>query len=53
MNYEICPECLGDGEVEYEYIVYNLAGPNELDTKIQTCDRCQGTGRVEAEEVDF
>lgn len=48
-----CPACAGSGEIEYEFVVYRMSGPNELDTKFYDCERCDGTGEVVADEVDF
>lgn len=48
-----CPNCSGNGEIEMEYVKYSLSGPNELDTKMFDCKRCDGTGVVLSDEVDF
>jgi hypothetical protein len=37
-----CPECMGDGEIQYEFLDYRTQTP---DTKVIKCDNCNGTGK--------
>jgi DnaJ-class molecular chaperone len=37
-----CPECMGNGEIQYEFLDYLTQTP---DTKMVKCDTCNGTGQ--------
>ena len=43
-----CPECLGDGQVEYEVARPHAGGFNEgyIDTEWGECELCDGVGEV-------
>jgi DnaJ-class molecular chaperone len=45
---EKCPECLGDGQVEYEVARPHAGGFNEgyIDTVLDDCELCGGQGEV-------
>ena len=46
-----CPECWGDGKVEVEYAVpHNInRDVGYLDTRLEDCDYCGGSGSIENE----
>lgn len=43
-----CPECLGDGQIEYEVARPHAGGFNEgyIDTVLGDCELCDGVGEV-------
>jgi DnaJ-class molecular chaperone len=49
-----CPECGGDGTVEYEVAVpMSFSNPiGFLDTEIVGCENCDGSGQIEADWED-
>ena len=49
-----CPECDGQGQVEYEVAVpMSFSNPyGYLDTKWCECERCMGAGELRAEEPE-
>lgn len=45
--YKSCPECGGEGMVEYERPVIDYVNGGYLEGYIDTCDTCQGDGEIE------
>ena len=48
-DYKDCPECEGEGLVEYEVGVPDFSAyfGGEIETRVGECGNCQGSGRVE------
>lgn len=46
-----CPECDGDGQLEYEVAEADWGAPKggELVGKMMTCELCEGSGEIEVE----
>ena len=46
-----CPECWGEGKVEVEYAVpHNInRDVGYLDTRLEDCEYCSGSGEIENE----
>jgi DnaJ-class molecular chaperone len=42
-----CPECNGEGEVEYEIPVVDYVNGGYLTTKWDDCQNCGGTGEID------
>jgi len=49
-----CPECEGEGQVEYEVGVPNYGAwyGGELETRVGECENCDGSGQVEDDGMD-
>jgi|TARA_R110000850_G_scaffold248862_1_gene373759 DnaJ-class molecular chaperone len=49
-----CPECEGNGMVEVEFAVPHNCNRDigYLDTRMEECENCYGSGQVEKEEDD-
>jgi DnaJ-class molecular chaperone len=47
-----CPECSGNGQLEYEVPVVDYVNGGYLDTEWGDCENCGGTGEVEDWEDD-
>ena len=49
-----CPDCDGDGRVEVEFAVpHNFnRDVGYLDTRMEECENCYGSGEVELEDED-
>jgi len=48
-----CPECLGVGEVEYEFYVIDHIRGGEIIGRVMECRMCEGSGLVtEAPDED-
>ncbi len=47
----VCPECDGDGQLEYEVGEADFGAPRggELVAKLMTCELCEGAGEIEVE----
>jgi DnaJ-class molecular chaperone len=54
-NYRDCPECDGEGQVEYEVPVHasNSNPYGFLDSVWGQCGNCRGSGLVEIEDEDL
>lgn len=46
----LCPECGGEGELEYERAVVDWNNGGYLEGYMDTCDCCDGEGYVEGDE---
>jgi len=48
-----CPECGGEGEVEREvWVRQSATWHGDFGCEIETCDNCNGDGKIEALEQD-
>jgi DnaJ-class molecular chaperone len=49
-----CPECSGDGTMEFEFPVpMSFSNPHGyMDTRIEPCDNCKGDGEIEGWDDD-
>lgn len=45
--YKQCPECGGDGRVEYERAVVDYVNGGYLEGYMDICETCDGAGEVE------
>jgi len=45
-NYVECDECGGEGRCEYEYAVVDWVHGGELRAKMDTCEKCDGSGEL-------
>lgn len=45
-----CPDCLGDGWLEYEIPEPDYRYGGELVGKVMDCQTCDGSGYIETEE---
>ena len=47
----VCPDCDGDGQVEYEVGEADWGAPRggELVGRVMTCELCEGSGELEVE----
>ena len=54
LGMKTCPECNGEGELEYEVPVADYGAPHGgfLDTEWGPCENCGGTGEIEDWEDD-
>jgi DnaJ-class molecular chaperone len=41
---KVCPECQGEGRVEYESVTLRFFDP--FQSSVETCQRCYGAGEV-------
>lgn len=44
-----CPECLGDGRVEYDFNVIDQFRGGEIVSRVLTCRMCDGSGVIYVE----
>lgn len=53
-DYRTCPECLGDGYLEYEYAspMSNSTPYGDYYSKFEACWNCKGSGEVEYDEEE-
>lgn len=49
---KVCPECGGDGELEYERPVVDWMNGGYLEGYMDVCYNCSGDGFVEDEDED-
>jgi len=45
-DYKQCPDCLGDGRVEYQRPVADYVHGGYINTYLDTCDTCNGSGEI-------
>lgn len=48
-----CPECGGDGWIEYDVPQPRGHGEGFIDTETEVCDHCYGDGRIEIDSDDL
>lgn len=48
-GYQVCDECGGEGEAEYERAVVDWNNGGWLEAYTDVCDVCEGEGYVEAD----
>jgi Ribonuclease G/E len=49
-GYILCPECGGEGELEYERAVVDWNHGGYLEGYMDTCNHCDGEGYVESDD---
>lgn len=50
MRWHVCPECGGEGRIEYERAVVDWDNGGYLEGYLDDCFRCDGSGEV---QIDF
>lgn len=47
-----CPDCGGTGDVEVDYAIRDFVNGGYIQTEIETCRTCDGSGEVEDWEYE-
>jgi len=50
VTHRLCPECAGDGRVEYERAVVDYQNGGYLEGYLDDCETCEGCGEI---EIDY
>lgn len=55
VKYRDCPECCGDGLVEVEYERPQSFGRDVgyIESRLESCYNCAGSGEIEMDELDW